>query len=83
MFGGLKTIFRMGSIMKDDKTEKKFYGKAFKFKCEPEDKAESVLNCLVTGYPLPGDDLDGIEIEFIEGPNKGEIWRYVKTLEDK
>lgn len=72
LFCGLKTILiRIVSMYKIKKT----YGTCFKFLCNPEENAQSVLNYLTIGYPSPNINLHGTEIEFIEGPNKGK--RYV------
>jgi len=44
----------------------------FTIKCTPESQTTNAMNYLLTGYPLAGKSLDGVEIEFLDGSMKGK-----------
>ena len=58
-------------IMKDRYTHKT-YGCGFGVNCSDKSKSDSVLNYLITGYPLAGQPLDGVSIEFVGGEHDGK-----------
>lgn len=54
--------------------EVEFYGEKCYFTCDPPEKATTVLNYLITGYPLADIPLDGIKVTFFDDENN-VIWK--------
>ena len=65
--------------MKDRYTHKT-YGCGFSVECSDPSKSESVLNYLITGYPLSGKPLDGVSVKFTGGEHDGKTYVFRTEL---
>ena len=56
----------------EDRYTHKTYGSGFSVECSDPSKSASVLNYLITGYPLARQPLDGVSIKFTSGEHDGK-----------